>query len=1023
MADRGERKIPVFSVWKNNVILKNIFLIDAPPSIEPHQHQEEHQQDKNRKTHQEFEETLMVGRHPDCDIRLEHPSISRFHLRIHSIPSSNLLFLTDLSSVHGTRVSGKRVDPNVRTRFTEADTLRIGGSRRIYKLHWIPLSEAYDMERPFVPPLDFPEPLEDEEEEEIVKDEKSSGSKNEDVHLVDSVSNGLNSSISRENEEMMTDVVIGGPSLQVNTVAVKHDDVELVNPNLEGLGSLFGDENSDICVQKEISQSAQMQNENSQIHVNKDSDSESSFQDANSEMCVDKELLMQDENSEALENGLESLFEDQNSEVLEQKEIPIAPEMQDEYSKIIESYYVRVMDSALDGLMPLFMGENWEWVGQQDHLASPAKEYYPLSFKLENEVCISSVSNGLDDSFLDKTSKLLAHEYIPSAPPIAEHLAFHLAPELDSTLGGRVREGEFSAEMILENEKQIPLHEDVQDDAWNFWYGSLIEPPSPPAKEALSDTQNQNVEKENQCPQHESGLRVFSERGCLERIDVEGDRDCKDGKLWSFWSGNMGVKSVCSSLSDLCAFSGSENRPLTDGYQSPKPLSSGKQQIGVPLLTSEHNSARSIWSRRGKQISAPQILTTRTKGNKMRTDQENVKDEPISRTLFYADDQEEEEVFTPDKENVTPNTHRSMRKMAVLKEAKRSNSGKSSLRKMIGSPDIYYGDIMSPASDKENYSPKVLQKQRTVKSASLSPLKPLQLKERKEERVPFQPLFAELPQKRISETCIPDAAVRSGKSVNCAKTTKDKCAAERSRTWNVVVDTTTLLNKESRKALQLLAGLKGTQLIIPRIVIRELDCLKRQVSFFRRNSEVFSALEWIQDCMEKTQWWIHVQSSMEEGHPVAPTPPASPQSHFGFGTATSVPFSSFESRAEILSPTAEDHVLDYALCFRRAQNDGQLVLLSNDVTLKIKAMAEGLICEGAEEFRESLVNPFSERFLWADSSPRGQTWSGSDDIVLREKFYPSSLKMTPKAMDNVKGLKLILLHNSQYFERMTTSIC
>lgn len=82
---------------------------------------------------------------------------------------------------------------------------------------------------------------------------------------------------------------------------------------------------------------------------------------------------------------------------------------------------------------------------------------------------------------------------------------------------------------------------------------------------------------------------------------------------------------------------------------------------------------------------------------------------------------------------------------------------------------------------------------------------------------------------------------------------------------------------------------------------------------------------------------------------------------------------------------------------------------------------QGIICETAEDFRESLVNPFSERFLWTDSSPRGQTWSYSDDFVLREKFYPSSLKMmmTPKAMENVKGLKLILLHNSQYFERMT----
>lgn len=35
--------------------------------------------------------------------------------------------------------------------------------------------------------------------------------------------------------------------------------------------------------------------------------------------------------------------------------------------------------------------------------------------------------------------------------------------------------------------------------------------------------------------------------------------------------------------------------------------------------------------------------------------------------------------------------------------------------------------------------------------------------------------------------------------------------------WIMVVDTNCLLNKESRKALQLLKGLKGTQLIIPRI--------------------------------------------------------------------------------------------------------------------------------------------------------------------------------------------------------------
>lgn len=46
---------------------------------------------------------------------------------------------------------------------------------------------------------------------------------------------------------------------------------------------------------------------------------------------------------------------------------------------------------------------------------------------------------------------------------------------------------------------------------------------------------------------------------------------------------------------------------------------------------------------------------------------------------------------------------------------------------------------------------------------------------------------------------------------------QDNNAREEKRRWNMVVDTTSLLNKESRKALQLLQGLKGTYLIIPRI--------------------------------------------------------------------------------------------------------------------------------------------------------------------------------------------------------------
>ncbi|GLJ32807.1 hypothetical protein SUGI_0660640 [Cryptomeria japonica] len=49
-----------------------------------------------------------------------------------------------------------------------------------------------------------------------------------------------------------------------------------------------------------------------------------------------------------------------------------------------------------------------------------------------------------------------------------------------------------------------------------------------------------------------------------------------------------------------------------------------------------------------------------------------------------------------------------------------------------------------------------------------------------------------------------------------------------------------------------------------------------------------------------------------------------------------------------MSPTAEDHILECALLYERLPNGGRVVLLSNDVAIKIKAMAEGKKCENAE---------------------------------------------------------------------------
>lgn len=133
-----------------------------------------------------------------------------------------------------------------------------------------------------------------------------------------------------------------------------------------------------------------------------------------------------------------------------------------------------------------------------------------------------------------------------------------------------------------------------------------------------------------------------------------------------------------------------------------------------------------------------------------------------------------------------------------------------------------------------------------------------------------------------------------------------------------------------------------------KLVIRELNCLKWRRSLFGRTTEASLALEWIEESMVRTTWWIHVQSSLEEESMIAPTPPPlSPQScysdgivRFSHGIANSMLFSSHGSLLEIVSPTAEDHILDFALLNRKTKTNGCLVLLSDNVTLKIKAMAE-----------------------------------------------------------------------------------
>ena len=76
-------------------------------------------------------DVVLVGRKEDCDLRLDHKSISKLHCVI--VKTDGLLLLRDLGSTNGTRVNGQRVR---RAALLPSDQLQLASVR--FSVHFAP---------------------------------------------------------------------------------------------------------------------------------------------------------------------------------------------------------------------------------------------------------------------------------------------------------------------------------------------------------------------------------------------------------------------------------------------------------------------------------------------------------------------------------------------------------------------------------------------------------------------------------------------------------------------------------------------------------------------------------------------------------------------------------------------------------------------------------------------------------------------------------------------------------------------
>src|SRR5579885_3616889 len=98
---------------------------------------------------------VVVGRKDECDVRLEHKSVSKMHCVI--VKTDGLLLLRDLGSTNGTRVNGQRVR---RAALLPNDQLSIASYK--FRVH-------FGADEPAAAPTDRTQHLDASEVEELLR--------------------------------------------------------------------------------------------------------------------------------------------------------------------------------------------------------------------------------------------------------------------------------------------------------------------------------------------------------------------------------------------------------------------------------------------------------------------------------------------------------------------------------------------------------------------------------------------------------------------------------------------------------------------------------------------------------------------------------------------------------------------------------------------------------------------------------------------------------------------------------------